>query len=169
MCENCDCKYLPVIHSVEEWAKLPDTVSVKGVWYVFSDYRTDNDIDVARFKFGDGKTLISKLPFVTAAITDNDMAMWDDQVCNDFGEEIIIDKNLGSMKFPSDGYLMLEFEEATESAEVRIYGASGKSYFTFSKTAGVNVHSKEVFVKKGMRCAYIGATGHSRIIFKPLV
>lgn len=78
-CNVCDkCPMFPEIHTVKEWAEMPDKVSVRGKWYAYSDYRTDNDVDIPRFKFGDGKTLISKLPFVTAAITDNDVAMWDD-------------------------------------------------------------------------------------------
>ena len=77
-CEDCPC--YPEVHTVKEWAEMPDRISVKYKWYVYSDYRTDNYIDVPRFKFGDGKTPISELPFVTAAITDNDVAMWDDQI-----------------------------------------------------------------------------------------
>jgi hypothetical protein len=80
-CRDCPC--FPEVHTVKEWAELPDKVSVACKWYVYSDYRTDNDVNIPRFKFGDGKTLISKLPFVTAAITDNDQEMWDRAVmCN---------------------------------------------------------------------------------------
>ena len=68
---------IPESHTIKEWAEMPDRVSVKNKWYVVSDYRTDNDINIPRFKFGDGVTLISKLPFVTAAITDNDVLWWD--------------------------------------------------------------------------------------------
>lgn len=74
-CENCPC--FPEVHTMKEWAEMPDKVSVKYKWYVYSDYRTDNYIDVPRFKFGDGKTPVSQLPFVTAAITDNDVELWD--------------------------------------------------------------------------------------------
>ena len=77
ICENCPC--FPEVHTVKEWAELPDKVSVACKWYVYSDYRTDNDVDIPRFKFGDGKTLVSKLPFVTAAITDNDTEFWDNK------------------------------------------------------------------------------------------
>ena len=82
-CEECPC--FPEIHTVKEWAELPDKVSVLAKWYVYSDYRTDNDVNIPRFKFGDGKTLISKLPFCTASITDNDQQMWDDAVAKDTG------------------------------------------------------------------------------------
>ena len=79
-CNNCDkCPLFPESHTVKEWAELPDKVSVKNKWYAYTDYRTDNDVDIPRFKFGDGKTLISKLPFVTAAITDNDVQFWDEK------------------------------------------------------------------------------------------
>ena len=68
---------VPESHTTKEWAELPDRVSVKDKWYVVTDYRTDEDISVPRFKFGDGISLISQLPFVTAAITDNDVLWWD--------------------------------------------------------------------------------------------
>ena len=68
---------VPESHTTKEWAELPDRVSIKDKWYVVTDYRTDEDIIVPRFKYGDGTTLISKLPFVTAAITDNDVLWWD--------------------------------------------------------------------------------------------
>ena len=69
----------PEVHTTKEWAEMPDAISVKYKWYVYSDYRTDNNVDVPRFKFGDGKTPVSALPFVTAAITDNDVELWDEQ------------------------------------------------------------------------------------------
>ena len=47
------------------------TVTING-----TDCRIKSS-DKVRFKFGDGVTLISKLPFVTAAITDNDVLWWD--------------------------------------------------------------------------------------------
>lgn len=77
-CADCPC--FPEVHTTKEWAEMPDKVSVKYKWYVYSDYRTDNNIDVPRFKFGDGKTPVSALPFVTAAITDNDIETWDEQI-----------------------------------------------------------------------------------------
>lgn len=79
MCDFKNCPCYPEGHTVKEWAELPDRVSVLNKWYVYTDYRTDNIVDIPRFKFGDGKTLISKLPFVTAAITDNDVKFWDEK------------------------------------------------------------------------------------------
>ena len=158
-----------VIHTTKEWMELPDEVSVEGVWYVVSDYRTDNYVNVPRFKFGDGTTMISKLPFVTAAITENDVERWDESCGNDLGKTIIINKDHGSLVFPVDGYLMLEFEDSLDSAVVNIYGSGGKSFFTFSKPRGVNIHSKEVFVRKGMKCMYITASGRAKISFIPLI
>ena len=70
--------FLPESHTTKEWAEIPDRVSIKDKFYVVSDYRTDdNSPSVPRFKYGDGVTLISKLPFCTAAITDNDVLWWD--------------------------------------------------------------------------------------------
>ena len=72
-----DSPIFPESHTMKEWAELPDKLSIKDKWYVVTDYRTDNEISVPRFKFGDGVTMISQLPFVTAAITDNDVLWWD--------------------------------------------------------------------------------------------
>ena len=68
---------IPESHTMKEWGELPDKVSIKDKWYVVTDYRTDEEVSVPRFKYGDGVTLVSKLPFVTAAITDNDVLWWD--------------------------------------------------------------------------------------------
>ena len=68
---------VPESHTTKEWAELPDRVSVKDKWYAVIDYRTDDKVSVPRFKYGDGITMISKLPFCTAAITDNDVLWWD--------------------------------------------------------------------------------------------
>lgn len=72
-----DSPLFPESHTTKEWAEMPDKISVKDKWYAVTDYRTDDDISVPRFKYGDGVTPISKLPFVTAAITDNDVLWWD--------------------------------------------------------------------------------------------
>lgn len=69
--------YIPESHTMKEWAEMPDRISVKNKFYAVSDFRTDETTDVPRFKFGDGKTLISKLPFCTAAVTENDVEKWD--------------------------------------------------------------------------------------------
>lgn len=185
-CENC-C-ILPVSHTVKEWAELPDEVSKKNVWYVYSDYRTDNDVSVPRFKFGDGVTLISKLPFVTAAITDNDMEFWDnkEETTNNLGKEVFLNDTYDDrMTFPCDGYLVLRFcpipkkklfkktVTTVERAEVRIYGAKydgkGVPYFTFSKSTEKDAQSKEVFVRKGMKCRVLDKTAYATVSFVPLV
>ena len=69
---------VPESHTIKEWSELPDRVSVKDKLYVVIDYRTDDESpSVPRLKYGDGVTMISKLPFCTAAITDNDVLWWD--------------------------------------------------------------------------------------------
>ena len=69
---------IPESHTTKEWAELPDKVSIKDKFYVVTDFRTDdNSPSVPRLKFGDGVTMISQLPFCTAAITDNDVKLWD--------------------------------------------------------------------------------------------
>lgn len=73
-----DSPFLPESHTTKEWLELPDRISVKDKLYVVTDYRTDdNSPSVPRLKYGDGVTMISKLPFCTAAITDNDVLWWD--------------------------------------------------------------------------------------------
>ena len=70
--------FIPESHTAKEWLELPDRVSIKDKLYVVIDYRTDdNSPSVPRLKYGDGVTMISKLPFCTAAITDNDVLWWD--------------------------------------------------------------------------------------------
>lgn len=69
---------IPESHTTKEWCEMPDKVSVKDKLYVVMDYRTDdNSPSVPRLKYGDGVTMVSKLPFCTAAITDNDVKLWD--------------------------------------------------------------------------------------------
>lgn len=162
-----------ISHTMNEWARIPDFLSKKNTIYVYSDYRTDNDVSVPRIKIGDGLNPISEIPFATMSITDEDMEYWDekpDSNNNDFGKTIIIGKDTPTFIFPSDGYLMLVFNApGIERAEVRLYGASGQSYFTFSKVTEQDRQTKEVFVRKGMRCEYVSASDNAEIKFVPLV
>lgn len=82
MCNFNECPYAPEIHTTKEWLEIPDKVSARGKFYVVEDYRTDERGNIPRFKFGDGKTLVSKLLFCTAAITENDVEGWDDNAKN---------------------------------------------------------------------------------------
>ena len=181
-----------ISHTMAEWAKIPDFLSKKGTIYVYADYRTDNDVSVPRLKIGDGMSSISELPFATMAITDEDIEFWDnkpDNEGNDLGTCIEIDSSFTGAErftFPCDGYLTLEFNkvevfddtktgkgipmpESPEYAEVNIYGASGKSFFTFSKYARTDYQSKEVFVRKGMKCEFVTASPNATVKFIPLV
>ena len=163
-----------ICHTMEEWSRIPNFLSSKGVFYMYLDYRTENDLDIPRIKIGDGIHSLSELPFATMSITDKDMEYWDnkpDTDNNDFGRVVIIGNEYLSdyYIFTSDGYLMLEFEDAKDYARVNIYGASGQSFFEFEKQEGVNIHSKEVFVKKGMKCGYVMASPGAKIKFAPLV
>ena len=166
-CINC--------HTMEEWARIPDFLSSKGMLYIYLDYRTENEVDIPRLKIGDGIHSLSELPFATMSITDKDMEYWDnkpDTANNDFGKVIEIDGHFCSnnkLVFPTDGYMMLEFEAAKDFARVNIYGASESSYFEFEKRPDIDIHSKEVFVKKGMKCEFIHASKNAVIKFVPLV
>ena len=173
--ESATCSRCIVCHSMGEWAKIPDFLSGKGVLYIYSDYRTENGIDIPRIKIVDGVHSLSEIPFATMSITDDDMAYWDDKPdvdSNGFGQIIEIDKTHtkdNKYVFPSDGYIMLEFENDEESAQVNIYGASGQAGFTFEKRPSISIHSKEVFVRKGMQCEFVMASYGARIKFIPLV
>ena len=72
---------IPESHTMKEWAELPDKVSIKDKLYVVTDFRNDDDSPgVPRMRYGDGVTMVSELPFCTAAITDNDVKLWDLQM-----------------------------------------------------------------------------------------
>jgi len=69
---------VPESHTAKEWLELPDKVSIKDKLYVVIDFRSDdNSPSIPRLKYGDGVTMVSQLPFCTAAITDNDVRLWD--------------------------------------------------------------------------------------------
>ena len=170
------CGRCIISHTMEEWSKIPNFLSTNGMIYIYSDYRTENEINIPRIKIGDGISPLSELPFATMSITDNDMAYWDnkpDTANNDFGKEIILDSTYSENNhfvFPSDGYLMLEFNSNNvEHAIAHIYGANGKTGFELSKYTDRDNQSKEVFVKKGMRCEYISTSQNAFIKFVPLV
>ena len=169
------CGRCIISHTMEEWSKIPNFLSTNGMIYIYSDYRTENEINIPRIKIGDGISPLSELPFATMSITDNDMAYWDnkpDTSNNNFGKVVEIDNTYtlhNFFVFPTDGYIMLSFESADDFAYVMIFGASGNSFFKFGKKEGIDIHSKEVFVKKGMRCEYVSTSQNAHIKFVPLV
>lgn len=171
-CVRCPSR---VYRTMEEWARTPDTISVKGTEYIYADYRTENGVNIPRIKIGDGVTTVSRLPFATMSITDKDMEYWDnkpDIENNDFGSILRIDGTYteeNKFIFPADGYLMLSFDTAEDFAKVKLYGASGQMFFEFEKKAHVDIRSKEVFVKRNMECAYCCSSEGARVLFIPLV
>lgn len=172
-CGNCQQR---VLHTMAEWARLPDFISVKGQEYVYTDYRTEKGVDYPRSKMGDGVNYVSELPFYTSCLTEEDIDRWDnkpDTTSNDFGKIIKIDNQYvgdKKFKFPTKGYVTLEFNSpGIEHAEVRIYGASGQTYFTLSKYTERDNQSKEIMVEKGMQCEYVSASDNAEIKFYPLV
>lgn len=169
---NGGCGRCIVAHTMAEWTRIPDYLSSKGVMYVFLDYRTDDQYgDIPRIKFGDGVRPVSELPFATMSITDDDMEYWDnkpDTTNNSFGKIVEIE-GPEIFTFPTDGYVMLEFDKAKDCAKVNIYGASGQSHFEFEKRQDIDIHSKEVFVKCGMKCEFVLKSKGAKIKFVPLV
>lgn len=166
-----------VYHTMAEWARIPDFLSNKGTIYVYADYRTENGINVPRLKIGDGVNSLSNIPFATMSITDDDMSYWDGRTefdGNNFGEIIPIGNmysRVNKFVFPTDGYLMLKFntDGTVEYAEVEIYSASEQSYFKLSKYTDMDRQSKEVFVRRGMKCAFVRASENAEIRFVPLI
>ena len=173
--QNDSCCKCIKSHTMAEWARIPDFLSKKNTLYVYSDYRTEGDVDIPRMKFGDGKHSLSELPFATMSITDDDMEYWDDKPDtenNDFGKIVEITETYdidNLFTFPTDGYMMLEFDRAEDYAQVCIFGSSITSYFHFEKREGIDIHSKEIFVRRGMKCAFQSASEGAKIKFIPLV
>lgn len=58
-----------VIKTKEEWAELPTFMSVRGIWYIYSNWEQEENpetgeiIDVPRAKIGDGIHYVIDLPF----------------------------------------------------------------------------------------------------------
>lgn len=172
---NGSCGRCIVAHTMSEWTRIPDYLSSQGVLYIYLDYRTENGSDIPRIKIGDGVRPVSELPFATMSITDKDMEYWDnkpDTESNVFGKIVVVDDSYvgeNFFVFPTDGYVMLEFKNASDYAGVNIYGSNGQSHFVFEKRANIDIHSKEVFVKKGMKCQYFKCSSGAEIKFIPLV
>ena len=176
MCAMCPNR---VYHTMKEWQQIPDFKSTRGVEYVYADYRTEVvdgvEINIPRIKFGDGIHPLSELPFATMSITERDMSMWDGRTeldGNHLGDVIEIDmkyKADNKFVFPTDGYLMLKFDNDFDYATVNICSASGKSFFIFEKRPNIDIHSKEVFVRKGMKCEFVMSSCGAEVRFIPLI
>lgn len=176
MCAMCPNR---VYHTMREWQQIPDFKSSRGVEYIYADYRTEIidgvEINVPRVKYGDGIHPLSEIPFATMSITEKDMGYWDGRTefdGNNLGEVVIINdghREKTKFVFPTDGYLMLKFDADVDYAKVNICSASGKSFFIFEKRPNIDIHSKEVFVRKGMKCEYVSASSGAEIRFIPLI
>lgn len=81
-----------VVHTCEEWREYESMISIKGCWYVYSDYRKElvdgTIINIPRTKIGDGSTPIGDLPFSTLSLTDEDIQRWNDHVGVAVDEEL---------------------------------------------------------------------------------
>lgn len=176
MCAMCPNR---VYHTMKEWQQIPDFKSTRGVEYIYADYRTEFvdgvEINVPRVKYGDGIHPVSELPFATMSIMPKDMYMWDGRTeldGNNLGDVIEIDtkyKADNKFVFPTDGYLMLKFDNDFDYAKVNICSASGKSFFIFEKKQNVDIRSKEVFVRKGMKCEFVISSCGAEVLFIPLI
>jgi len=74
-----------VMHTKAEWAELTKLMSKKGTFYVYTDYRQEEDpetheiINIPRMKIGDGISYVVDLPFSTMSITDSDIEKWNNK------------------------------------------------------------------------------------------
>lgn len=88
-----------IMKTKAEWAELPTLKSIKGCFYVYTDYRQEEDpetheiTNIPAMKIGDGEAYVIDLPFETIAITEEDIARWNDHV------GVIVDEETGSLIF----------------------------------------------------------------------
>lgn len=81
-----------MIHTTAEWALLTSLVSIKGMIYIWSDYKTENGVDIPAFKVGDGSAYVVDLPFATQAITTTQITSWNNKVsARVSGENLILE------------------------------------------------------------------------------
>lgn len=88
-----------IMKTKAEWAALPTLMSHKGVFYVYTDYRQEENpetheiVDIPAMKIGDGMTYVIDLPFTTISITEEDIRKWNDHV------GVIVDEETHNMIF----------------------------------------------------------------------
>ena len=97
---NSDESNSIVIKTKAEWEQVPQMRSVKGTWYIYSDWRQEEDpqthevINIPRAKLGDEYgTYVVDLPFVTSSITDADIQKWNNKV------SVMVDENTHRLIF----------------------------------------------------------------------
>lgn len=88
-----------IIKTTEEWNSMPSYMAKKGIIYVYSDYRQEEDPttheikNIPATKIGDGMTYLIDLPFSSLPITQEDIDRWNDHV------GVYIDEETGNMVF----------------------------------------------------------------------
>ncbi len=81
-----------IVHTTTEWQGLTSLVSKKGGIYVWSDYKTENGVDIPAMKIGDGLAYVVDLPFATQAITLSQIQSWNNKVSARIsGENLILE------------------------------------------------------------------------------
>jgi hypothetical protein len=81
-----------IVHTTAEWQNLTSLVSKKGGIYIWSDYKTENGIDIPAIKIGDGLAYVVDLPFATQAITLSQIQSWNNKVSARIsGENLILE------------------------------------------------------------------------------
>jgi len=90
-----------VMHTKAEWSELPRVLAKKGVFYVYTDYRQEENpetheiVNIPAMKIGDGMSYVVDLPFTTLAITEEDIERWN----NKSDLQVIIDEETNRMVF----------------------------------------------------------------------
>lgn len=81
-----------IVHTTAEWQNLTSLVSKKGGIYIWSDYKTENNVDIPALKIGDGLAYVVDLPFATQAITLSQIQSWNNKVsARVSGENLILE------------------------------------------------------------------------------
>ena len=81
-----------VVHTTAEWQGLTSLVSKKGGIYIWSDYKTENGVNIPAIKIGDGLAYVVDLPFATLAITQTQINNWNNKVsARVSGENLILE------------------------------------------------------------------------------
>ena len=90
-----------IMKTKAEWAALPTMMSKKGVFYVYTDYRQEENpvtheiVNIPAMKIGDGMSYVVDLPFTTLAITEEDIERWN----NKSDLQVTIDEETNRMVF----------------------------------------------------------------------
>ena len=82
-----------------QWNLNPSTISKKGAFYIYTDYKNQNGVNIPGIKIGDGNAYVVDLPFVTdwlsdGLVTDEERAFWNNKItAYAEGKNLVLTKN----------------------------------------------------------------------------